>query len=154
MTKTYLTLLGLGLISLVGTAKADVLDRGTSVEVVVANTVHWDGSASTPVMFRVVSAGPLAAATLEGRFNPKPNAWVLTEFEAFVLPNGLQVPLGKVKGTDAYGTQSIEVLQSDRSQWAAYVGRSTIPAGTHFSMMLTANIQVPSFNRTALVMNR
>jgi len=149
-----IAILGLSFTGLVKTAQADAIDRGTSLDVVVANTVQLDGSDSTPITFRVVSAGPLSSAVLEGRFNPKPNAWVLAEFEMFVLPNGMQVPLGKVKGSDAYGTQSIEVLQSNREEWAGFVGKSRIPAGTHFNMMLTTNLNVPSFNRTSLALSR
>jgi len=149
-----ITILGLSFTSLVNTVHANTLDRGTSLDVVVANTVQLNGSDSTRVMFRVVSPGPLSSAMLEGHFNANPNAWVLTEFQMFVLPNGLQIPLGKVKGSDAYGTESIEVLQSDRDQWASYMGKSRIPAGTHFNMMLTSGIEVPSFNKSSLAFAR
>jgi len=155
MKTTYLfTLLGLSFISSVITTQANPLDRGTSLDVVVANTVELNGSDSTPVMFRVVSRGPLSSAVLEGRFRPNTNAWVLTEFQKFVLPSGLQVPLGKVKGSDVYGSQSVEVLQSDRSEWAGYIGKSRIPAGTHFNMMLTTNLEVPAFTQASLAMAR
>ena len=147
-------ILGLTFGSLVQTTiAAPVLDRGTSVNVVLANTVQLGGG-SSPVVFRVVSPSLLSSARLEGQFNQNSKSWVMVEFERFVMPNGAEVPLGKVEGSDFYGTQSIEVLQSHRSEWAAYLGKSNIPSGTHFSMMLTAKLEIPSFTKASLALAR